>query len=277
MPPVPVQVIAHRGASRDHPENTPIAFEAALRQGCDGIECDLQLTRDGVPVLFHDRDLARLDRPGMRVADLTRAELFALAARAGFYGPPPDESIQTMDEALERFGHRTHLYLEVKTRERGWRGRARHAELMQRAIDGVRRRRLQGRVSILCFDSALLRACAREAPDLPRILNLSLPPAPAGARPVLGVPGSLLPFAPGEIAALSIDVRSLTPEYAAAIRTAGYRLLCFVCNEPEEVKTALAAQAAGIMSDRPGWLRAILAPPVAAGAPPSRRPPGGTP
>lgn len=64
-------VIAHRGASAEKPENTLAAFRRALALKVDGIELDVQLTADGVPVVFHDTSLRRLTgRPG-RLADQT--------------------------------------------------------------------------------------------------------------------------------------------------------------------------------------------------------------
>ena len=53
-------IYAHRGASVDRFENTIGAFQEAVRQGADGIEIDVQLTKDGVPVVVHDRNLSRL-------------------------------------------------------------------------------------------------------------------------------------------------------------------------------------------------------------------------
>ena len=72
--------IAHRGGAQLVPENTLAAFADALRRGCDGAELDVQLTRDGVPVVHHDfrlmADVARrdgiwLEAPGPRIKDLT--------------------------------------------------------------------------------------------------------------------------------------------------------------------------------------------------------------
>ncbi|WP_139489635.1 glycerophosphodiester phosphodiesterase [Brevibacillus dissolubilis] len=52
-------IYAHRGASGNYPENTMNAFRAAVEQGADGIEIDVQLTRDGEPVVIHDHNLDR--------------------------------------------------------------------------------------------------------------------------------------------------------------------------------------------------------------------------
>ena len=54
-----MKIYAHRGASHDFPEMTMAAYDAAVKQGADGFECDLRLTKDGVAVLWHDADLKR--------------------------------------------------------------------------------------------------------------------------------------------------------------------------------------------------------------------------
>ena len=71
-------IYAHRGASADYPEMTESAYKAAIDQGADGFECDLRLTRDEVPVLWHNASM--LERAGnygliaeMNFADVQRA------------------------------------------------------------------------------------------------------------------------------------------------------------------------------------------------------------
>jgi len=66
---------AHRGASQYAPENTMMAFELGLSMGANGIETDIQLTKDGVPVLFHDDTLARMTGKPGSVGDYTYEEL----------------------------------------------------------------------------------------------------------------------------------------------------------------------------------------------------------
>ena len=67
------QVVAHRGSSAAHPENSWAAFEAALAEGADVIECDVQGTRDGILVIRHDLRIG--DR---LVAECSMAEIDAL-------------------------------------------------------------------------------------------------------------------------------------------------------------------------------------------------------
>ncbi|MEO6391367.1 MAG: glycerophosphodiester phosphodiesterase family protein [Pyrinomonadaceae bacterium] len=68
-------IIGHRGASALAPENTLIAFTKAFDDGADGLEFDVHLARDGVPVIIHDDTLKRTGLRAGRIADLTSKEL----------------------------------------------------------------------------------------------------------------------------------------------------------------------------------------------------------
>jgi len=71
----PPLIIAHRGSSARAPENTMAAFQMALDAGADGLEFDVQLAKDGVPVVIHDTSLLRTARRNERVASLTADQL----------------------------------------------------------------------------------------------------------------------------------------------------------------------------------------------------------
>ncbi|SFO36365.1 glycerophosphodiester phosphodiesterase [Nitrosospira briensis] len=79
-------VIAHRGYHTAVPENTLSAFEAAVMVGASGIETDVRISRDALPVLIHDRVTAS----GQAVADLTRREIEQNVGH----------EVPTLDEAL---------------------------------------------------------------------------------------------------------------------------------------------------------------------------------
>jgi glycerophosphoryl diester phosphodiesterase len=70
-----MEIIAHRGASHDAPENTLSAFELAITQGADAIECDVRLSRDGELVVVHDETLKRTTGDGRGVNALSADEL----------------------------------------------------------------------------------------------------------------------------------------------------------------------------------------------------------
>jgi glycerophosphoryl diester phosphodiesterase len=90
-------IIGHRGASADAPENTMAAFTLAIEQGADGIEFDVQLCADGVPVIVHDDTVDRICDASGRVDEMTVAELQRLDLGMG-------QAVPTLDELFERFG-----------------------------------------------------------------------------------------------------------------------------------------------------------------------------
>jgi glycerophosphoryl diester phosphodiesterase len=228
-------VIAHRGASSDRPENTFGAFDEALKQGCDGIEMDIQLTRDEVPVIYHDKTLARVGGGRNRVSQLTLREL---------------QRIPTLEDVLQRYAQRTQLFLEIKTRE-GTAGARRHLLLARLTARMVKQLKMTSAavISILSFDATVLGAVRQTAPRIPRILNMT---PPARLSPSLAA--RLTDFS-----ALSVDIRQLTPRFASAVRRAGCPLLAFTCNRPQTVSLALATGVSGIITNRPAWLRHRLA------------------
>src|SRR4030095_15157968 len=77
-------IIGHRGASAIAPENTIAAFDLALKSGAEGIEFDVRLSRDEVPVIIHDDTLRRTGLRPERVSDLTVAELKQVNVGAWF-------------------------------------------------------------------------------------------------------------------------------------------------------------------------------------------------
>lgn len=81
------QLVAHRGYPQHYPENTLIGIEAAIAAGARFIEVDVQISRDRVPVLFHDRGLKRLCGVNGRIQDYRYDELWALrASEPGKFG-----------------------------------------------------------------------------------------------------------------------------------------------------------------------------------------------
>jgi glycerophosphoryl diester phosphodiesterase len=68
-------IVAHRGSSFDHPENTRAAFMAAIDDGADGFECDLRLTKDNQVVIWHDANMLRMANNKAVIAHTEYSEL----------------------------------------------------------------------------------------------------------------------------------------------------------------------------------------------------------
>ena len=129
-------IIGHRGAPVVALENTLPAFEAAIAAGADGIEFDVRLSSDRVPVIIHDDTLTRTHRVRRRVAELTGDEL------RGFGVPSLGELFELMA------GNGLLLCLEIKSRE---------PELAELCCRMVREFGIEERVIVECFDLNVLR------------------------------------------------------------------------------------------------------------------------
>lgn len=93
--------LAHRGFSGKYPENTMLAFAKAIEAGCDGIELDVQISKDGELVIIHDEKLKRTTKQSGFVWEYTLAELKALDASGRFRGQFGKNEIPSLREYFE--------------------------------------------------------------------------------------------------------------------------------------------------------------------------------
>lgn len=99
--------IAHRGASAYEPENTLRAFERAIQMGASMLELDIQLSKDGHPIVIHDADVSRTTNRKGQVSELTLKQIKQLDAGKG-------ERVPTLTEVIDLAGDRVKLYIELK-------------------------------------------------------------------------------------------------------------------------------------------------------------------
>jgi glycerophosphoryl diester phosphodiesterase len=115
-------ILGHRGASALAPENTLAAFSRAITDGADGVEFDVRLSRDQVPVVIHDASLRRTGLIDNLVCDLTAAELQEIDVGSWFekQAKSPDgsysgEKLPTLEQVFQLFSsHPGLLYVEIK-------------------------------------------------------------------------------------------------------------------------------------------------------------------
>lgn len=107
-------IIAHRGYSTKCPENTLVAFKAAMDVGVQMIELDVMLSKDRKVVVIHDATLERTTNGSGSVGDYTLAELKRLDAGSWFDPLFTDERLPTLEEVLGILNGRTALNIEIK-------------------------------------------------------------------------------------------------------------------------------------------------------------------
>lgn len=111
-----VKIIAHRGASREEPENTLKAIRKAIEIGVDYIEIDVHLSRDGVPVVIHDDTLCRTTNAekGKKIRETELDHLKRYDAGSWFHGVETEERVPTLEEVLALNFNGTGLMIEIK-------------------------------------------------------------------------------------------------------------------------------------------------------------------
>ena len=107
-------IIAHRGASRDAPENTLAAFKLAWERGADGIEGDFQLTKDGRIVCLHDATTKRTADRDLRVADSALVQLRRLDMGSWKDKKWAGQRIPTLEEVLATVPAGRRIFIEIK-------------------------------------------------------------------------------------------------------------------------------------------------------------------
>ncbi len=144
-------VFGHRGAMAQAPMNTLTAFELAREQGADGIELDVQVSRDGHLVVIHDDAVDSTTDGKGRVADLTLDELKRLDAGSWFADRFAGQRIPTLDEVFDAFGNAMLINVEIKA------SRDSLDRIEKRLADCLRRHNMREQVIISCFDPVILR------------------------------------------------------------------------------------------------------------------------
>ena len=233
-------VIAHRGASAEAPENTIAAFERALELGADAIELDVHLSKDDQPMVIHDFTLERTTDGAGAVRALTVRELKRLDGGAWFGTAFRGQRLQTLQEVLERFRNRAHLWIELKG------GSSLYPGIEERVVGLLEVYDVLERTLVQCFDVGALRALRA----LSREVRLGVL---VDHRPI----DPETDLAPG-LDAICPSVAILGAGERAAIRAAGRECHVWTVNEPTLMDRLVAWDVEGIITDRPDLLRARL-------------------
>ena len=167
-------IIGHRGASAHAPENTLAAFQMAIDAGADGVEFDVQLAKDGVPVVIHDATLKRTGGQKDGVVDLTSKELGKIDIGSWFNKKYPkranpdfvQETVPTLAQTLRLLKSSDGLiYIELKATDADYR------DLAKAVCDVIRDSPLLPRIIVKSFK---LGAIPEIRHHLPQVLTAAL-------------------------------------------------------------------------------------------------------
>lgn len=221
-------VYAHRGASKDFPENTLAAFQRALELGVEGIELDVHLSADGHLIVMHDETVDRTTDGTGALAEMTLDQIKTLDAGKG-------ETVPTLGEVLDLVGDRLHVDIEVKANTAG--------EAVLKELEGRNTRWL---ISSFKWDVLqYVRSQNAEAELWP--LTVGASDDAISIAKEIGAP------------ALAISRQGVDEEIARYLNEQGLDFWVWTVNDPQEAKQFVEWGAIGICTDDPATIQRALA------------------
>lgn len=249
--------VAHRGGSLLAPENTLAAFKRGIDEGCDAIELDVHLSRDGRLIVMHDPSLYRTTAAEGYVAEWSAAAIKELDARSSWRGEGDYEAqrVPTLEEVLDlivRQERHVELQVEIKTDQKD----RRYEGIEEAVVNALRSYDLIERTVIISFDFPTLLTVREIEPALRlgALVN----------RKYLETIGMAGPAAvAASIADLGVEYVAINYAYLSAklfeeFRQSGLLIGAWTVNNEKDIRRISAMGVDFITSDRPDLLRELL-------------------
>lgn len=242
-----VEIVAHRGASHDAPENTRAAFELAWEQDADAIEGDFYLTSDDRIVAFHDKTTKRTTNADWPVAERTLADLRTLDAGRWKGERWAGQRIPTFAEVLDIVPPGKRILIEIKS----------GPEIMPALKEGLERADLETEQTIIiCFDEQVIAAAKEQLPDMKAYwLHSFRKDEETGEWDM--TPEELIETAE-EVHADGVSLNAneaVDQNLADRVEDAGLELHVWTVNDPAVARRMVRLGVDSITTDRPAFLR----------------------
>jgi len=237
-------ILAHRGASAYAPENTLTAFARAFELGADGVELDVTLTRDGVPIVIHDDTVDRTTNGKGAVQDLTLAEIQQLDAGAWFDEKFRGERIPTLAEVFDIVPAGKIVNVEIKGTSIGDDG------LPLAIIRVIEEQNFAARVILSSFNPFALYRASFLAPRIPRGLLYD------STLPIYLRRAWLRPLA--RVTAMHPDNTLVTPRLVRWARAKKYKINTWTVDDPAEARRLADLGVDAIITNKPDILCALF-------------------
>jgi len=247
--------VAHRGGSQLAPENTLAAFRNALTLPVDAIELDVQMSRDGHLIVFHDNTVDRLTNGSGNILDLDFAYLRSLNAAAHFAGGWPEpEQIPTLPEVFALVKNRVRVYIEIKRSQRDG-SYGRYPQIAAAVVREVQAAAMLDQVVVISFDWSVLAEVKALEPAIETGMIVSRGvwnPHTEHAIDLLMEQARSL-----RCGWINLDLRLFTPKLLAAVHQQGLKEGIWTVNTEQELRHLAAAGVDSLTTDRPDLFAAM--------------------
>ncbi|NCB04650.1 MAG: TRAP transporter large permease subunit [Clostridia bacterium] len=229
-------ITAHRGDSAVAPENTLPAFESAIHNLADFAELDVQLSRDGVPVVIHDYDLKRLAGTDRQVSELTLRELKQLDVGRWFSPAYQNTRIPTLDEVIRATKGRIKLNIELKP--------SALPGLEAAVVEVIRAHNLESDCVVASLYYDCLQRVHALAPELKTVYVTAV------------AYGNFDELDAADV--ISMESTFVTPSLVDRIKSSGREVYVWTVNHESRIQLMLESGVDSVITDDPVKARAIL-------------------
>lgn len=244
-----VEIIAHRGASHDAPENSLSAMKLAWEQKADAIELDLWLSSDGKIAVFHDATTKRYDGQNRKVSELPIAELRQLDVGKVKGGTYAGEKMPSLEDILATIPEKRRAVIEIKC----------GPEILPEFVRVLKASKLPAsQLSVISFNYETIKQSRVLLPELEHYYLAGYKKdAATGKMPELE---PLIEQAKqANLTGLDLQFTwPYSPEFVSKIRSAGLKLIAWTVDDAEVAKKLAELGVDGITTNRPAWLREQL-------------------
>lgn len=244
-----MEIIAHRGASHDAPENTLAAVRLGWEQGADAVEIDVHCSRDGKIVVIHDNTLRKLARCSGKVSDKTLSELRLLEVGSWKHPRWEGERIPTVEEVLQTIPRGKRLFIEIKCA-------ANSVPELTAALE--RSSASPKSVVIIGFSLATVTDMKRARPDLEVCWIVERKRSWRTGRWTPTADWIIARAREAGLDGVDMGVRGLHTGFVEEIKRATLNCYVWTVDSPFVAARLIRAGIDGVTTNRPGWLREQL-------------------
>ncbi|HHW36698.1 MAG TPA: glycerophosphodiester phosphodiesterase [Bacillales bacterium] len=236
-------IIAHRGASGEAPENTLAAFRLGLEQGCEAVELDIHLTKDGQLAVIHDENIKRTTNGEGLIGEMTTAEFKKYDAGSWFSNKYKGERIPLLEEVFELVPKEILINIEIKNIPSFYKG------IEEKLLNHLVRHNRVDNVIVSSFD----HQCLYRLKKLNRNVKIGLL---YFENVVNYVEFAKLFGFPVE--SLHPDQRGLRAENVRKAIENGLKVYTWTCNSEESMKKVIDYGVSGIITNYPARLKSLI-------------------
>ena len=233
-------IFAHRGANREAADNTRAAFDKALQYPIDGMETDVQLSKDEVCVLWHDRYTDKLGYPDQYIDDFDVEELNAMDFGVQFNLNSQPEGVLSLREFLATYRGRCLLQIEIKNRD--WETLERHHIKVKQTLDLLASSNAND-VLISSFNLQSMQFSNQLNPNIPVYYAFDETQGISDVESVL----EHHPYLTG----LCLPIQNLDQRIMDVLRLQHKKMLVYTCNTDTEIHKALNLGVDVLITDDP--------------------------